>query len=135
MPNPFVRAASLLLGNDPPETDDPDARQLLEQLGLDAGEITFTPHLLPIPRGILSTIYVRFNEKMTQAAVEACYAEFYKSSPMVRLYGSDLPQIQYSVRTNYSDIGVKVPIPPVTTTKRARTRSPDDAVTTGTPSS
>ena len=82
--------------------------ELLEQLGLDAGEITFTPHLLPIPRGILSTIYVRFNEKMTQAAVEACYAEFYKSSPMVRLYGSDLPQIQYSVRTNYSDIGVKV---------------------------
>jgi ribosomal protein S12 methylthiotransferase accessory factor len=33
MPNPFVRAASLLLGNDPPETDDLDARQLLEQLG------------------------------------------------------------------------------------------------------
>jgi N-acetyl-gamma-glutamyl-phosphate reductase len=82
--------------------------ELLEQLGLDADTITFTPHLLPIPRGILSTIYVRFREKQTQAAVEACYAEFYKNSPMVRLYGSELPQIQYSVRTNYSDIGVKV---------------------------
>jgi len=82
--------------------------ELLEQLGIDADTITFTPHLLPIPRGILSTIYVRFREKQTQAAVEACYAEFYKNSPMVRLYGSELPQIQYSVRTNYSDIGVKV---------------------------
>ena len=82
--------------------------ELLEQLGLDAGAITFTPHLLPIPRGILSTIYVRFKEKQTQAAVETCYAEFYKTSPMVRLYGGELPQIQCSVRTNYSDIGVKV---------------------------
>ncbi|HTJ28862.1 MAG TPA: N-acetyl-gamma-glutamyl-phosphate reductase [Acidobacteriaceae bacterium] len=82
--------------------------ELLEQLGLENGEITFTPHLLPIPRGILSTIYVRFRSKQSQAAVEACYAEFFKTSPMVRLYGSELPQIQYSVRTNYCDIGVKV---------------------------
>lgn len=82
--------------------------ELLEQLGLEDGAITFTPHLLPIPRGILSTIYVRLKEKRTQAAIEACYSEFYKSSPMVRFYGSTLPQIQYSVRTNYSDIGVHV---------------------------
>jgi len=82
--------------------------ELLEQLSLASGTITFTPHLLPIPRGILSTIYVRFKEKQTQAAIEACYTEFYKSSPMVRFYGSTLPQIQYSVRTNYSDIGVHV---------------------------
>ena len=39
--------------------------ELLEQIGLDAGQIIFTPHLLPIPRGILSTIYVRFREPQT----------------------------------------------------------------------
>jgi N-acetyl-gamma-glutamyl-phosphate reductase len=82
--------------------------ELLEQLGLSAEEITFTPHLLPIPRGILSTIYVRFREHQTTAAIEACYKEFYKSSPMVRLFGATLPQIQYSVKTCYSDIGFNV---------------------------
>ena len=79
--------------------------ELLEQLGVDSGTLTFTPHLLPIPRGILSTIYVRFAKPQTNAAVEACYKEFYQGSPMVRLFGTTLPQIQYSVRTCYADIG------------------------------
>ncbi|WP_263357855.1 N-acetyl-gamma-glutamyl-phosphate reductase [Acidicapsa ligni] len=82
--------------------------ELVEQLGVGAEDITFTPHLLPIPRGILSTIYVRFKTAQTSASVEACYREFYKGSPMVRLFGTTLPQIQYSVRTNYADIGFNV---------------------------
>jgi N-acetyl-gamma-glutamyl-phosphate reductase len=82
--------------------------ELLEQLDLSAESIVFTPHLLPIPRGILSTIYVRFLKTETNAAIAACYAEFFKASPMVRLYGTALPQIQYSVRTNYCDIGFNI---------------------------
>jgi N-acetyl-gamma-glutamyl-phosphate reductase len=82
--------------------------ELLEQLGLDQETLTFTPHLLPIPRGILSTIYVRFLEWQSKEAIEACYREFYKGSPMVRLYGTTLPQIQNSVRTCYSDIGFNI---------------------------
>ena len=39
--------------------------EIVEQLGLGGGELTFTPHLLPIPRGILSTIYVHLNRSMT----------------------------------------------------------------------
>ena len=79
--------------------------ELLEQLGVNSDELIFTPHLLPIPRGILSTIYVRFKEVQTAAKIEACYRDFYHGSPMVRLYGTNLPQIQHSVRTCYSDIG------------------------------
>jgi N-acetyl-gamma-glutamyl-phosphate reductase len=82
--------------------------ELVEQLGITGDDLTFTPHLLPIPRGILSTIYVRFNTPQTNASVEACYREFFKGSPMVRLFGTSLPQIQYSVRTSYSDIGWNV---------------------------
>ncbi len=82
--------------------------ELLEQLGLSAESIVFTPHLLPIPRGILSTIYVRFRKAETNASIAACYADFFKASPMVRLYGTNLPQIQYSVRTNYCDIGFNI---------------------------
>ena len=81
--------------------------EMLEQLNLEESQIIFTPHLLPIPRGILSTTYVNFREKKNAAEVDACFREFYASSPMVRIFDS-LPQIQYSVRTNYCDIGFKL---------------------------
>jgi N-acetyl-gamma-glutamyl-phosphate reductase len=59
--------------------------EMLEQLNLEESQIIFTPHLLPIPRGILSTTYVTFREKKEAAEVDACLREFYASSPMVRI--------------------------------------------------
>jgi len=82
--------------------------ELLEQIGVSAGEIVFTPHLLPIPRGILVTIYVRFKEPQSRESVALVYEEFFAGSPMVRLYAKTLPQIQYSTRTNYADIGFQL---------------------------
>ncbi len=83
--------------------------ELLEQLGLDSDQIQFTPHLLPIPRGILSTIYLRLATPMTPAEVEVKFREFYAGSPMVRVHrAGDLPQIQHVVRTSYSDIGFEL---------------------------
>ena len=80
--------------------------ELLEQLELTDEQIVFAPHLLPIPRGILSTIYLRFTEKRDPQEIEARFREFYASSPLVRIFSAgQLPQIQYSVRTNYCDIG------------------------------
>jgi N-acetyl-gamma-glutamyl-phosphate reductase len=81
--------------------------EILEQLKVEESQLIFTPHLLPIPRGILSTTYVTFREKKEAAEVDACFREFYASSPLVRIFDS-LPQIQYSVRTNYCDIGFKL---------------------------
>jgi N-acetyl-gamma-glutamyl-phosphate reductase len=82
--------------------------ELLEQIGVSNEEIIFTPHLLPIPRGILSTIYVRFKKAQTRESVAQVYREFFLGSPMVRLYEKALPQIQYSVHTNYADIGFQL---------------------------
>ena len=82
--------------------------ELLEQIGVSACQIVFTPHLLPIPRGILSTIYVRFRKAQTHESVMRVYREFFAASPMVRLYEKSLPQIQHSVRTNYADIGFQL---------------------------
>jgi N-acetyl-gamma-glutamyl-phosphate reductase len=82
--------------------------ELLEQIGLGTEQIVFAPHLLPIPRGILSTLYVRFREPQTHAGVIRLYRDFFAGSPMVRLYEKGLPQIQYSVRTNYADIGFQL---------------------------
>ena len=82
--------------------------ELLEQIGIGASDIVFTPHLLPIPRGIMSTIYVRFKQAQTRESVTKVYREFLADSPMVRFYEHALPQIQYSVRTNFADIGFQV---------------------------
>ncbi|MGA2560032.1 MAG: N-acetyl-gamma-glutamyl-phosphate reductase [Terracidiphilus sp.] len=79
--------------------------ELLEQIGLDNSQIVFTPHLLPIPRGILSTIYVRFSSGQTAESISQIYRDFFAASPMVRWHGTILPQIQYSAHTNYADIG------------------------------
>ena len=83
--------------------------ELLEQLHLTAEQIQFTPHLLPIPRGILSTLYLRLREKATPEAISAIYQDFYRTSPMVRVrQPGDLSQIQHVVRTNRCDLGFEL---------------------------
>jgi N-acetyl-gamma-glutamyl-phosphate reductase len=80
--------------------------EILEQLGLDAQELIFTPHLLPIPRGILSTIYVHLKRQVTAPDVESCFRNFYAGKHWVRIFpAASLPQIQFSLHTNYCDIG------------------------------
>jgi N-acetyl-gamma-glutamyl-phosphate reductase len=80
--------------------------EILEQLELEARELIFTPHLLPIPRGILSTIYVRLRGPMNAADVESCLRGFYRAAPWVRVYAAGkLPQIQFSTHTNFCDVG------------------------------
>jgi N-acetyl-gamma-glutamyl-phosphate reductase len=80
--------------------------EMVEQLGLEDAELTFTPHLLPIPRGILSTIYVHLNRAMVPAEVEACLRDFYAGKHWVRVFATpQLPQLQFSLHTNYCDLG------------------------------
>jgi len=82
--------------------------ELIEQIGVSAGEIVFTPHLLPIPRGILSTIYLRFRERQSRERIAQVYREFFGGSPMVRIHDKGLPQIHYSLRTSYADLGFQI---------------------------
>ena len=80
--------------------------EIVEQLGIEAQELTFTPHLLPIPRGILSTIYLQLNREMTPAEVESCFRNFYVGKRWVRVFQTPkLPQVQFSLNTNYCDLG------------------------------
>lgn len=80
--------------------------EIVEQLGLGEQELIFTPHLLPIPRGILSTIYVQLNRVMTSLEVESCFRNFYAGKRWVRVFETPkLPQVQFSLHTNYCDLG------------------------------
>ncbi|MFN2975939.1 N-acetyl-gamma-glutamyl-phosphate reductase [Terriglobus aquaticus] len=83
--------------------------ELLEQLGLQSDQIQFTPHLLPIPRGILSTIYARLAGNATAVDIERTLRSFYADSPMVRVRrAGELPQILHVAHTNFCDIGFEV---------------------------
>jgi N-acetyl-gamma-glutamyl-phosphate reductase len=80
--------------------------EMVEQLDLGAQELIFTPHLLPIPRGILSTIYLHLNREMTPLEVESCFRNFYSGKRWVRVFQTPkLPQVQFSLQTNYCDLG------------------------------
>jgi N-acetyl-gamma-glutamyl-phosphate reductase len=80
--------------------------EMVEQLALSPLELIFTPHLLPIPRGILSTIYLNLNSEMTPLEVESCFRNFYSGKRWVRVFQTPkLPQVQFSLQTNYCDLG------------------------------
>jgi N-acetyl-gamma-glutamyl-phosphate reductase len=69
--------------------------------------VTFTPHLVPLDRGILETIYVRVKSGTTAEAVDAALGAAYADEPFVRLTGGTLPEIKHSAWTNFCDIGWK----------------------------
>ncbi|MCL5005509.1 MAG: N-acetyl-gamma-glutamyl-phosphate reductase [Acidobacteria bacterium] len=79
--------------------------EMLQALGLEERGFIFTPHLLPITRGILSTIYVRLAKPRSAEEVAALYHDFYSQAPLVRVLGTVLPEIQSVAYTNYTDIG------------------------------
>jgi N-acetyl-gamma-glutamyl-phosphate reductase len=70
--------------------------------------VTFTPHLVPLDRGILATIYVRVPPGTTEAAIGDIYHRAYAGEPFVRLVGPALPEIKHVAHTNFCDIGWRV---------------------------
>jgi N-acetyl-gamma-glutamyl-phosphate reductase len=70
--------------------------------------ITFVPHLVPLNRGILETIYARVAPGTTAAAVGAVMTSAYSDSPFVRLWTDGLPEIKHAAYTPFCDIGWRV---------------------------
>jgi N-acetyl-gamma-glutamyl-phosphate reductase len=80
--------------------------EVTEHLGLAGNELMFSTHLLPLARGILSTLYVWLGERRDAAEVESLYRQFYAEKPMVRLWPAGrLPELQHVAHTNFCDIG------------------------------
>ena len=70
--------------------------------------VTFTPHLVPLDRGILSTIYLRVPPGTTEEAVSDAFQGAYAGEAFVRLAGSALPEIKHVAHTNFCDIGWRI---------------------------
>ncbi|OFW42267.1 MAG: N-acetyl-gamma-glutamyl-phosphate reductase [Acidobacteria bacterium RIFCSPLOWO2_12_FULL_67_14b] len=70
--------------------------------------VTFVPHLVPLDRGILASLYARLVPGTPAAAVTAAFERDYAHAPFVRLTGDLLPEIKHVAHTNFCDIGWKV---------------------------
>jgi N-acetyl-gamma-glutamyl-phosphate reductase len=80
--------------------------EVIEHLGIPAGDFIFSTHLLPLARGILSTLYVWLEPRREAAEIETLYRRFYAGKPMVRLWPAGrLPELQHVAHTNFCDIG------------------------------
>jgi N-acetyl-gamma-glutamyl-phosphate reductase len=76
--------------------------EMEQELGAD---VTFVPHLVPLDRGILETIYVKVAPGTTADAISAVFEAAYAQEPFVRLTGDALPEIKHVAWTNFCDIG------------------------------
>jgi N-acetyl-gamma-glutamyl-phosphate reductase len=76
--------------------------EIEEQLG---GAVTFTPHLLPIDRGILETIYVKVKPGTSERQLADVFERAYAGEPFIRVTGADLPEIKHVAHTNFCDVG------------------------------
>ena len=70
--------------------------------------VTFVPHLVPLDRGILETIYARLAAGATADDVQRTLQAAYADSAFVRLTGNDLPEIKHVAHTNFCDIGWRI---------------------------
>jgi len=68
--------------------------------------IAFTPHLVPMNRGILSTAYCKLKTEIKLPELRALYREFYKGERFIRLYEDIVPNPRYIKGSNFCDIGV-----------------------------
>lgn len=87
----------------------PEIGEILSRVAKQDVDIVFVPHLVPLNRGILSTIYARLKEEMDTKGAIALYKNFYKNEPFTKVLDEGvLPQLKDVRGTNFCHIGVKV---------------------------
>ncbi len=80
--------------------------EITEHLGLAASDLIFTTHLLPLERGILSTLCVWLDTPRTREEIEGLYRQFYAGHRLVRISEAGrLPELHHVAHTNFCDIG------------------------------
>ncbi|HEX5272994.1 MAG TPA: N-acetyl-gamma-glutamyl-phosphate reductase [Gemmataceae bacterium] len=85
----------------------PEIEQALSDVAGEPVEVIFTPHLIPMDRGIFSTIYAVPHRPMTQPQLTELYREYYRAAPFVRVV-DHLPATKHTTGTNFLDLAVRV---------------------------
>ncbi len=85
--------------------------EIEQELSLLAGSevmLSFTPHLVPMKRGIYATIYAELETKKSKEELIALYKEYYQGEPFIRIYENGLPESNHVSGSNFVDIGLCV---------------------------
>ena len=85
----------------------PEIDQELSKLAGTHVRAHFTPHLLPLVSGLLSTAHVFLKKRMKMESLMEIYRDFYEGEPFVRLW-DELPEVNFVSGSNYCDIGIEV---------------------------
>ena len=85
----------------------PEMEQALGDVAGEPVEVLFAPHLVPMDRGIFSTIYATPTKPVTEADLTALYRDYYANAPFVRVRDT-LPGTKDTAHTNFLDVCVKV---------------------------
>ena len=86
----------------------PEINQELSALAETDLDVVFSPHLVPLSRGILSTLYFKLKKKSKLPDLIAHYKKFYKDEPFLKVMDAGLPQIKDVVCTNFCSIGMNI---------------------------
>lgn len=84
----------------------PEIEQVLSQVSGKDVHVIFTPHLVPMDRGIFSTMYPRLKREATEAEILNLYRRFYEGKPFIRIV-DHIPATKHVAYTNYCDISVR----------------------------
>lgn len=86
--------------------------EIEDQLSYASGRevvINFTPHLVPMNRGILATSYAKLKEKLSYSEVKAVYDKYYKDEYFVRVLNKDVfPETRWVEGSNFTDVNFKI---------------------------
>jgi N-acetyl-gamma-glutamyl-phosphate reductase len=83
----------------------PEIRHYLAAYGGRAVDFTFVPHLLPVTRGIYTTIHATLQAGVGEGEIARAFERYYSSSPFVRVIAPTIPEMRDVLRTNFCDIG------------------------------
>ncbi len=86
----------------------PEIIQILSEFSQKKVELRFTPHVIPVERGILATIYADLKTNIGVDKINNVYKKYYKDERFVRFFEQKLPQLKDVVGTNFCDIGFQI---------------------------
>ena len=84
----------------------PEIEQVLSEVSGQNVKVTFTPHLIPMDRGILATIYPKLKQSVSEAEIMQAYRDYYAGKPFIRVI-DHLPATKDTANTNFCDITVR----------------------------
>jgi len=85
-----------------------EIEQELSGVAKTAIRVVFTPHLIPMTRGILATVYAPLAKQLNEAEALQIYQETYRNEPFIRVLHDTLPQTKATLSSNYCDVSVKI---------------------------